>query len=50
MCTVMHHSDNPHEHPGMFSLYAGTKVSEDYTVVLCVDGDVRVLEPSAQRN
>jgi hypothetical protein len=44
MGTVMQHDDTPHEHVMTLSLYGSTKVSEDYTTVLCIDGDVGVPE------
>jgi hypothetical protein len=34
----------PHKHDGTISLYDNTKVLEGFTIALCTDGDVSVLE------
>jgi hypothetical protein len=41
---VLKHSDILCEYAGMLSLGGGMKVSEDSTIVLNADGDVRVSE------
>jgi hypothetical protein len=41
----MQHNANPCEHAGMFYLDGSTKVSEGSTVLLCVDGCVKVDVP-----
>jgi hypothetical protein len=40
----MQHGDTPYEHARMLSLDGGTKVSEDSTIALCIESDVRILE------
>jgi hypothetical protein len=47
---VMQHNYSPCEHAGIISLYGNTKVSEDSTIVLCIGGDVKVLEHQHQQS
>jgi hypothetical protein len=50
---VMQLDHTPHEPAGILSCDGGKKVLEGFAIMLCIDGDVRVLEcqqPSAARN
>lgn len=46
----LHHCDTPPEHVRTLSVDGSTNVSEGSTVVLFIDGDVRVLEHQHHRS
>jgi hypothetical protein len=47
---VMDRNDTPHERAVTLSLHGHIKVSDGSTIVLCIDGDARVLECQYQQS